>query len=255
MAIRRIDAGARRRDRAPRTLVIFDVDGTLTRTNDVDTRCLVRAVRLELGLRSPDTDWSSYAHTTDSGIVRELVRRARTRSASADEVGRVRDRQTRLLAAAFARAPIAFRAVPGAATLLARLRRAPRWAAALATGAWQPSALVKLAGARLDVGELPIASADDGVARERIVRIARRRAERAYGGLFTRVVLVGDAPWDARTASRLQLPMVGIAAKGAEARLRAHGVTRVVHDFRDVAAVLHALRTAAVPRVFRGVSA
>jgi len=49
-------------------LVLFDVDGTLTLTNEVDNRCYLCALGEALGGAGFDTDWTKYPHVTDSGI-------------------------------------------------------------------------------------------------------------------------------------------------------------------------------------------
>ena len=46
-------------------LVIFDVDGTLTRTNGLDEACFVRAIETEFGIMGISTDWSRYNRSTD----------------------------------------------------------------------------------------------------------------------------------------------------------------------------------------------
>src|SRR5687768_7051363 len=59
----------------PRTamqLVLFDIDGTLTRTEDVDTRCYLCALGEALGTTDIDTDWAKYRDVTDSGIASAL---------------------------------------------------------------------------------------------------------------------------------------------------------------------------------------
>src|SRR5258706_15574337 len=52
-------------------LIMFDIDGTLTETDDVDTRCYIQAMSEHLGV-AIDSDWSRYRHVTDSGIAAEL---------------------------------------------------------------------------------------------------------------------------------------------------------------------------------------
>ena len=54
-------------------LVMFDIDGTLTRSCGIDSRCFVDALCEVLGIQSIDTDWSNYRHTTDSGIAQEII--------------------------------------------------------------------------------------------------------------------------------------------------------------------------------------
>ncbi len=49
-------------------LLVFDVDGTLTATNEVDTRCFARAFLETFGI-ALNTSWHIYPHRTDSGII------------------------------------------------------------------------------------------------------------------------------------------------------------------------------------------
>ena len=101
--------------------------------------------------------------------------------------------------------------------------------------------------ARLVATDLPMACAEDAESREDIVRLAWHKAEAQAGIAFQRVVSVGDAPWDVRTARSLGLPFVGIATGGLADRLRAEGAKTIVPDFSDAAAVLAALSSAASP--------
>lgn len=64
-------------------LVIFDIDGTLTRTSGVDDACFIPTLAEFFGTTDFDTDWSRYPHVTDSGILDRLSRRFRGRGPSA----------------------------------------------------------------------------------------------------------------------------------------------------------------------------
>src|SRR5947207_7087579 len=55
-------------------LAIFDVDGTLTRTTQLDGTCFVRAVAAVIGAVPFSTDWRDYTHITDSGITAQIFR-------------------------------------------------------------------------------------------------------------------------------------------------------------------------------------
>jgi phosphoglycolate phosphatase-like HAD superfamily hydrolase len=70
--------------------VLFDIDGTLTATNEIDRDCFLEAFRLEFGIAEIDTDWLSYEQTTDRGITAEIFRRA---SRSEDEEALARHRR------------------------------------------------------------------------------------------------------------------------------------------------------------------
>src|SRR5580692_932656 len=53
-------------------LVMFDIDGTLTQTGEADEVCFVRALHDVFGFTDVDTDWASYPHCSDSGILEAL---------------------------------------------------------------------------------------------------------------------------------------------------------------------------------------
>lgn len=231
--------------RHERSLAIFDVDGTLTRTQAIDADCFIRALALELEIGAAETDWSAYLHTTDLGIAQEILERRRGRRATEAELARLRAGFARLLAEAADADASAFVEIAGAGALVASLRTSTAWAAAIATGGWRDCALLKLARAGIDAVGLPAAFAEDGPAREAIVSAALARAGGPEG--FARVVCVGDAVWDARTARQLHLPFVGVAINGRAMALRSEGVTEIIPDLRDPDAVLHALALARVP--------
>ena len=55
-------------------LLIFDVDGTLTRSMTVHTVCYARALAEILAVEV-DTNWLGYRHSTDTGILSEILER------------------------------------------------------------------------------------------------------------------------------------------------------------------------------------
>jgi phosphoglycolate phosphatase-like HAD superfamily hydrolase len=227
-------------------LAIFDIDGTLTATNAVDDECYARAVAETFDVAPEAIDWSDTPHVTDTAIARYLWSRYRAREADAGDLAAIQQRFLATLRTELTRAPQRFAAIAGAASLFPYLRRAG-WHIALATGGWRASATVKLGAAGIETSDIPLACADDAESREDIVRTAWRRAEASAGAAFERVVSVGDAPWDVRTAYSLGLPFVGVATGVLADRLRTMGATALVPHLSDPAAVLAALSSAAKP--------
>jgi phosphoglycolate phosphatase-like HAD superfamily hydrolase len=93
---------------------------------------------------------------------------------------------------------------------------------------------------------MPAAFSEDGPSREAIVRKAIERAERRHQR-FERIVFVGDALWDVRTARNLRLPFLGIASGAQAALLRHNGASHVVEDYSDLDRCLRYLREAETP--------
>ena len=225
-------------------LVVFDIDGTLTDTNDVDDDCFRRAVADIFALTYASVDWSDAPHITDSSLARWLCQAHCHRDASDAELARLSAHFVDLLRQEHARVPARFAAIPGAQGLFAELRAAGWWVA-LATGGWFLSAVLKLGVAGLHEPEMVLASASDALTRPEIFNLACQRAAENYRQPFTRVVFVGDAPWDVRTAAELGHGFVGVGRR--EVSLRQAGASIVLSDFRDREAVLRALETADVP--------
>ncbi|HEX8282933.1 MAG TPA: HAD family hydrolase [Pyrinomonadaceae bacterium] len=235
-------------------LAIFDIDGTLTETNEVDSICFVRAMADAHAVGAMSTDWGAYAHTTDSFITREVLRERFGRAPEAGELSKFIVRFVSLLEQSRARDASVFGEVAGASSALARLRREPGWGVAIATGCWRGSALLKLAAAGVEAGGVPAAYAEDGVSREEILLAALARARESYGlESFDRVVSLGDGLWDVSAARNLGFPFVGVGGGERAARLRGAGASHVLEDFEDYERLLRCLAEAKVPGTAAGI--
>src|SRR5882672_3671160 len=212
-------------------LVIFDVDGTLTRTTAVDAVCYERAVSDHLGAQI-DTDWSTYRHATDAGILSELLERHELPE-SPSRLAAVRHRFLELLSAAVTADPDCCREVPGARAVIEYLSELPHMQLAIATGAWADSARLKLRHAKIPAEQLPFASSDDSPSRERLLQITFDRAAARTRMKMDAVTCVGDALWDLSAARSLGFRFVGIARNGDASRLRSAGAEVVFPDFTD----------------------
>ena len=228
-----------------RNLAVFDVDGTLVQSDALDDECFFAAFDEAFGIADVDPDWTRYDHVTDPGITAQIFRERQGREPSTGELVRLQSAFLDRLAQA-AHHDGAYDAVPGAAGLLAALRARDDWTVALATGGWREAALFKIGRSGLDLDGLPAAFGEDGPSRQGIVRAAIARA-RDEGADFARIVCIGDAVWDVRTARSLGYPCIGIATGKRAARLAAEGASHVVADFCDHEAFLKALEDAALP--------
>src|SRR5438094_9652431 len=170
-------------------LVMFDIDGTLTETMNVDEECFVRSFKDVFGFTDIDTDWSHYPHTTDSGIFHDVFTSRIGQSPTAQEVSQFRQHFTQLLADASSQSP--FAPVAGADRLLSRLAQGGSHRVSLATGCWRDSARLKMASAGMCFDDHPAATADDAWDRESIMTLSMQRAAKRYGESFACTVYVG----------------------------------------------------------------
>lgn len=49
-------------------LIIFDIDGTLTNTNESDALCFEMAIKDRLNLAFIDTNWHNYKYSTEKQV-------------------------------------------------------------------------------------------------------------------------------------------------------------------------------------------
>ena len=223
-------------------LVVFDLDGTLIDINPIDDAAFVTAFREELGIDCTARDWSEFEFVTNTGIAGALLETLEE-PLRPEALIRVRRRFFDLLERRSA--SCAFRPIRGAAAFIERLPLTD-WRGVIATGCWGSSVEVKLRSSGLE-GLLPFACSDGERSREGIVSQAIALSRERHGTDFDRIVMVGDAPWDVRTAARLGLPFVGIAEESATQRLRDLGATHFLRDFASLDEVMSVLESARPP--------
>lgn len=219
-----------------RGLVIFDVDGTLSLTSEVDDDCWRDAAREVLGVVSMSTDWSTYSHSTDEAIATDLIRSGTAVSDEEELVRKVRDAFADRIRTALDREPALFQPVPGSPEIFKMILDAG-WSPAIATGGWRLTAEMKLTAAGVPFLGIPAAHADDAHPREDIISTAARRAAGDSQDPCS-IVYVGDGIWDVKAASRLGIGFIGIGRGDSAERLRTAGAGVVLPDFCDVEAFL-----------------
>ena len=192
-------------------LAIFDLDGTLLNSNKVDTICFARSIKEEFDLPEIDERWETYEHATDAGIFEEAFERAFSRKPSEAEIARNIERFLKLLHQYYAEDRSLYDEIGGASALLARLRNDPEWNVGIATGAWRGSALFKLESAGIDFSEIPLVTSSELHTREEILQKCTSDCENHYGvATFEKIVSIGDAVWDLKTAANLKLGFIAI---------------------------------------------
>ncbi|MFZ5479354.1 MAG: HAD family hydrolase [Myxococcota bacterium] len=217
--------------------LVFDLDQTLLRGEDVDWSMWLASIEEALGVAVPmDQDWASYPVHTDHGLVREVSRRFRGSEITAEEWATFE----RIWLARLARNLVAYTPVTGATELLATVTRA-----GIATGNLHRVTTLKLRHSGLDRFGLPCTCSDDAPNRTALVRACLEGLGWRPGDPATSV---GDGVWDVRAARALGIGFVGVAQSDAhEERLRAHGASHVVRDYTDLAAFRSAVEACAVP--------
>jgi phosphoglycolate phosphatase-like HAD superfamily hydrolase len=214
-------------------LVLFDIDGTLTQSQSLDSEIYLRSLSDVFGFADVGSDWSTYRHATDSGILHEVFETRLGRAPTALEISAFRTHFVAAIAAAAAQTP--FREVAGAAQALRTISELPFYQIGLATGGWSESARCKMRSAGMQYDAFPAASAEDAISRTSIMQVAIDRVMKHVGGdRPDTVAYVGDGVWDARACRQLNMPFIGIATGKHADTLRTEGAAQVFPDYSDL---------------------
>jgi phosphoglycolate phosphatase-like HAD superfamily hydrolase len=236
-------------------LLVCDLDGTLARTVAVDEECFIQAFADVFKIRDLNTKWMEYEHVTDLGILQHVFQSRFQRKPDRDDIVRFAEYFVGLLDDGYSSDGDHFGEIPGAASLLMNLTNHSEWRVAIATGSLEASGKFKIRTARLPADNVPAAFAEDGPSREGIVRTAIERARQKYRvEHFERIVSVGDAVWDVRTARRLELPFVGLAGGQRAMILRDHGARTIIENFVNYEHCMECFEHAAIPDDLRQVT-
>lgn len=230
-----------------KTLIIFDVDGTLVHSNKVDSQCFADTYRKVYGKTFPTIDWTKYPHVTDTSIFRTVIRQQFDRDPKPGELGTFVDHFTAALHELRLERPGDFMEVPGARTTMERLLADESYIVGIATGGAEKPARLKLRHVGIAEHEIHLSGADGKETREGIIErvfdlVAATKLD------YSRTVYIGDAIWDVQTTRNMQLDFVGVRIRRDVEVLRSLGAEQVVTDYLDFAAFMEAVQKARPPK-------
>lgn len=221
------------------TLFLFDIDGTMTDTSEIDDECFKNTFSELYGFEMAKIDWSTFEHVTDTGLCREVYLRNKKRDISKTEFTRVQNLFFRKIKKAIGQQPDRFRAIEGINEFLmdAKGRGIP---IAIATGGWRKSAELKLNAANIEYERFTLATSNDSFNRRTIMNVAIARAQFEYQKVFSNIIYFGDGVWDVETCKAMDMPMIGIDCH-QNGKLENTEVNEIFTDFTDFKGIYSAV--------------
>ncbi|MGB8356471.1 MAG: HAD family hydrolase [Chthoniobacteraceae bacterium] len=215
-------------------LAVFDNDGTICDTQEVEGACYARAIERVTGRSLSTLDWTAYDEPTSTAIVRDLLAADPAVQEKEEEIKR---EFLRLLKEERPKFPGDFLPIAGAVEFIERLTKEGICGVAIATGCFDTGARFKLECCGITLDAFPHATSSDTPRRRDIISLAASRA----GFDLTSVVYFGDAPWDVRVSRLLGIPMIGIGRRHEQ--LRALGVAHVFRDYVEADRIIEAMKS------------
>ena len=186
--------------------IMFDIDGTLVESYELDSECFVCAVEEVTGI-VVDGNWSKYRNVTDAGILAEIIENHRLPDTSELKC-KIKESFVSKIRDGLKLSPVS--EVRGASMFLNQLRNIRNITVSIATGGWYESAILKLEAAGINIENIPIATSNDHYDRKRIMTLSQNRAGGKDGVPCT---YFGDAIWDQNACAELGVNFVLIGNK------------------------------------------
>ena len=215
--------------------VIFDIDGTLTNTKDVDDKCFIEAFYNTFQIDIKNENWANLKDVTDWGITEEIIIRECGRKPDRKELNSMLTEHVRLLKLAKEEDPSQFEIIKNANAFLKAMLAESDYKVGIATGACEKSAVLKLKPFNLDLDKIAFSNSNKYKSREEITKdvinqlaIKQRNPDE--------VIYLGDGAWDYTTCQNLGIRFIGIDYN-QDGKLKALGAKNVFKDFEDVKAI------------------
>jgi len=188
-------------------LFVFDIDGTVTNTVEIDDICFVQTFKDLFQLELKETDWSTYLQATDTGLTNEIFERYIQRLPSEEELRKIKFHFTSLV---LQRAQEIVE-VKGAVDHVNKLNSAEDSYVAFATGGWKDTAHIKLKRVGLSLLDFPHATSNDHSNRVQLIELAIERSKKHYQiDSFDKITYIGDGVWDFKATKELGIDFIGV---------------------------------------------
>jgi phosphoglycolate phosphatase-like HAD superfamily hydrolase len=220
------------------TLLIFDIDGTLTDTKAVDDDCFISAFLDEYNIELKNIDWSSFKNVTDYGLFIDIYNSSFKRNPTEANRLNFQRRFFEYLDNQLKLNPRQFKPVNGASNFIKYCLNYTDFKIAFATGGWHYSANLKLQAADIFNVGIPISSCDILFRRQDILLEAIEKSKHYYKiQTFDKIIYFGDGVWDYKTTSELEIEFIGVDIT-QDKKLEKLGVENILNDFADIIKVL-----------------
>ncbi|MEZ5009336.1 MAG: HAD hydrolase-like protein [Chitinophagales bacterium] len=208
-----------------RNLLVFDIDDTLTKSEDQHQTAYVSAMK-QFGIKNINQDWKTYDHYTDSYILKVNYENNLT---DKFDLSFINEFEVVMANELLKLQPTA--EIKGATSMMDFIKHKSDYAICFATGSLLQPALLKLNHAGIQY-ELPIVMGSNSTfERESIIKNAIEAAKKHYQvNSFNHIISVGDGLWDVKAAQNLGLHFIGIGSKNHQ-NFMAQKVKSYIHDW------------------------
>jgi len=222
-------------------LIIFDIDGTLTNTQNIEDHCFKKAFWETLQIDIFSQEWDTLKNVTDWGIANEIYFKENQQDIPKSKLELFQYRFIELLKNKYQSESYLFKEVLGASLFFNQLILDSNYALAIATGSWSKSAKIKLESINVAYQGIPFSNSDNFISREEIILDAIRQSEEFYSINFDNIIYFGDGEWDYRTCLNIDVPFIGVDCN-RNGKLKQLGAKHIINDFSNYDSILEIMK-------------
>lgn len=190
-------------------LIIFDIDGTLTDTKNVDDKCFIKTFEKVFGIDIKNQDWNELQNVTDWGITEEIIQKEFNRLPTEKEYEQMIDEFVGFLKFEKATDISQFKAVKNATDFFNYIKNESNYKIGIATGGWEKSAKLKLETIGINLNGVALSNSNKYKSREDITKDVIYQLD-GKSDKMNEVIYFGDGEWDFRTCQKLGIRFIGI---------------------------------------------
>ena len=216
-----------------KTLLIFDIDGTLLLTKEIGDQCFIDTFEQVYQCSLGNLQWEDFTNVTDSALFIDLYHMTTDKLPLRTEIYHFKKAYYNALLSLTKTHTSSFTCVEGAKEFL-QYCQLKKWPTAIATGSWREIATLKISTCNLPIFDLPIATSDDSHIRTQIITSAIEKSMLQYRiSHFDQIFYFGDGIWDKKSAEALGLEFIGIDTEN-NGSLKKSGVVKVFRNFNEL---------------------
>jgi len=220
--------------------VIFDIDGTLTNTTEVDDKCYMNSFESLFSTNIRDVQWNQIKNVTDWGITEELISTRLNIESSDKETSQLKELFLHNLKEEYKSDKNQFNEITGATEFYKSLKANDEFKIGISTGGWEESANLKLQAIGINPYLVSFSNSNYFKSREEITLdvINQMMSKHTNPG---EIIYFGDGEWDLTTCKKLNIRFIGIDSQN-NCKLKNAGALEVYRNFENPGLILNSIR-------------
>ncbi len=210
--------------------ILFDIDGTLTNTTQVDDKCYTRSFESLFKTDIADVQWNHMTHVTDWGIAEELISIKLNRKPDSEDIQNLKNLFIKNLNEEYKLDQSQFLEIEGATRFYKSILNDNAFRIGIATGGWEETAYLKLHAIGIDPHNGCYSNCNYHKSRRDITLDIIQQMNAHGGPAPDEIIYFGDGIWDYDTCRQLGIRFIGID-RSMNGKLINSGANEVYSNF------------------------